>query len=700
MKLPGEVTINRFRWDIPIKIPPPDDRVAVRSIAWRTDEKILAIAYNNGLINLVDIESKDIITSLDVKTDIKSICWTQNEIQIEENDKSILNEHKKYLADLPNLNTITPGGKKMDYKSTKFYSKSMLNFLIVTCSDGKVQLYIYGVLKCGTIDIRKHVNATDGDKFDVLEVKLSADLKHLYAVYNHNGHIGFLIFENKTLLEYKFSLWKLSVKYGMIMNTLNYIEDTIEHINEAWESVLLEMDNKLAKYAKKQQPGAVSADFLELLMFGYPSESLEIFLTQEMTVRELKKLSNSVDMSYSTIQKLVVKPLHSAIVNLFYHINDVYGMQQNSYYYKGLLGEATNDPLMKTGSFLIKSHELQQTIDKSMKDYKIFFRWLYITISRLVEDTTPDDAAPLNQQEINYLAEFLYNFEEYRKETVADSGEKEIKFNLERVGQYLSPTDLLIPPQNDANNLWDLILAENECIRANKLIYPHNKKSSLISEKNAMRKSIDDIFERIETSIGSGFKLHSGRHLKSDVHGNEFKIVTSHFHHSDDSKVVNMFTILSLESDLLFVACFPDCEIKIAKLDFAESDLNVSSNIGQLSFIDVKFYSSKLISVFMKNEVGNKSHSCFFQLSVPRLLEYLNDHCSEILALNLFNFIDEGSFKSIDGFNGSMMAVSGSRKVASFLANNQKIVKLYELEVDEDDPDETDVSNNVSIEMN
>jgi anaphase-promoting complex subunit 4 len=498
----------------------------------------------------------------------------------------------------------------------------------------------------------------------------------------------------------------------MIMNTLNYIEDTIEHINEAWESVLLEMDNKLAKYAKKQQPGAVSADFLELLMFGYPSEALEIFLTQEMTVRELKKLSNSVDMSYSTIQKLVVKPLHSAIVSLFYHINDVYGMHQNSYFYKGLLGEVTNDPLMKTGSFLIKSHELQQTIDKSMRDYKIFFRWLYITVSRLIEDMTPDDASALNQQEINYLAEFLYNFEEYRKDTVGDSGEKEIKFNLERVGQYLSPNDLLIPPQNDTNNLWDTILADNECIRASKLIYPHNKKSSLMSEKNAMRKSVDDLFERIETSIGSGFKLHSGRHLKSDVEENEFKIVTSHFHDSKDidkdiyinttmSTTCDMFTILSLENDLLFVACYPDCEIKIAKMHFADNnDLNLS-NIGQLSFIDVKFYSSKFISVFMKNEVGNKSHSCFFQLSVPRLLDHLNDHHhSEILSLNLFNFIDDGSFKSIDGFNGSMMAVSGSRKVASFLASNQKIVKLYELEVDEDDPDEMDASNNASIEIN
>lgn len=636
-----------------------------------------------------------------MQADIKSICWTQNVVEIDESERLILEDHKKYLAELPNLNTITSGGKKMDYKSAKFYSMSMLNFLIVTCTDGKIKMYIYGVLKCGTIDIRKHVGAAEGDTLEILEVKLSSNFKHLYVFYLRNGHIEFLIFENETLLKYHVSLWKLSVKYGMIMNTLNYIEDTIEHINEAWESVLLEMDNKLTKFAKKQKAGAVSADFLELLMFGYPSEALEIFLTQEMTIRELKKLSNSVEMSYSTIQKLVVKPLHSAIVNLFYHVNNVYGMHQNSYYYKELLGDVTNDPMIKTGSFLMKSHELQQTIDKSMRDYKIFFRWLYIAISRLIEETVPDDAGTISQQEINYLAEFLYNIEEYRKETIhVESGETEIKFNLERVGQYLKANDLVIPQQIDSANVWDDLMANNECLQESKMIYPHNKKSSLIQEKNSMRKSVNDLFERIETSIGNGFKLHSKHVLKSDLPPSEFKIISSHFLDDDDSAfVVNMFTILSLDNDLLFVVCYADCQMKIAKLHFVDRSSCCVSNVGQLSFIDAKFYNSKFISVFMKNEVGNKTHSCFMQLSVSRLLDELSDHShSETLCIDMFGLIDDGSFKIIEGFNGVMMAVSGSRKVASFLALNQKIVKLYELETDDDEPDE-DISNNASFDV-
>lgn len=94
------------------------------------------------------------------------------------------------------------------------------------------------------------------------------------------------------------------------------------------------MDIKLAKYASSQEPGAVSADFLELLMFGEPSEPLELFLTRDLTEKGLKKLDNSFNISYSTIQKLVVEPLHSGILNICYHLNTVKGMSRNVYFYK------------------------------------------------------------------------------------------------------------------------------------------------------------------------------------------------------------------------------------------------------------------------------------------------------------------------------------------------------------------------------
>ena len=45
-------------------------------------------------------------------------------------------------------------------------------------------------------------------------------------------------------------------------------------ISEAWEKILLEMDEKLAEYAEGQPPGSLASDFLELLMTGVPTSKL------------------------------------------------------------------------------------------------------------------------------------------------------------------------------------------------------------------------------------------------------------------------------------------------------------------------------------------------------------------------------------------------------------------------------------------
>lgn len=62
---------------------------------------------------------------------------------------------------------------------------------------------------------------------------------------------------------------------------------------------------------------------------------------------------------------------------------------------------------------MIKSLELQQVIEQSNRDFKIFWGWLYGVIVRLMEEAVPDDIAAVSQQDTIYLAEFLNTFDEY-----------------------------------------------------------------------------------------------------------------------------------------------------------------------------------------------------------------------------------------------------------------------------------------------
>lgn len=72
--------------------------------------------------------------------------------------------------------------------------------------------------------------------------------------------------------------------------------------SEAWETILLEMDEKLTRYAEANPPGGIAADFLELLMIGIPTKSVENFLLRELTEKGLKKFGHSIEMCYSNIQ--------------------------------------------------------------------------------------------------------------------------------------------------------------------------------------------------------------------------------------------------------------------------------------------------------------------------------------------------------------------------------------------------------------
>lgn len=205
--------------------------------------------------------------------------------------------------------------------------------MLVGLRSGNVHMFVFGVLSCGKIDVAKYLNTTP-DKMEIVDVRMSTDFRTVFVFVKHERVLKELVFENDIFAKYMHPLLRLAAKHGHILSTMNYIEDIIQCITEAWESALLEMDNKLTKYANSRPNGMVSAEFLELLMFGYSSTQLEQFLRCDLTEKGLKRLGNSIEISYSTIQQLVVKPLHTGILNICFHLNCIKGMSANTYSYK------------------------------------------------------------------------------------------------------------------------------------------------------------------------------------------------------------------------------------------------------------------------------------------------------------------------------------------------------------------------------
>lgn len=178
---------------------------------------------------------------------------------------------------MPSFSALSSIARKADYNRTKSYSNKVFNILNVGLTSGIVSMSVFGVLPCGRLDIGQILNAS-ADSFHIHDVKMSADFRLIYVHVRINDQLKLLMFENDTIPNKAYPLLNLAVIHGNILNALAYIDDIIQCIAEAWETALLEMDNKLTKYANTQPDGAVSADFLELLMFGSPSESLQAFL--------------------------------------------------------------------------------------------------------------------------------------------------------------------------------------------------------------------------------------------------------------------------------------------------------------------------------------------------------------------------------------------------------------------------------------
>lgn len=166
--------------------------------------------------------------------------------------------------------------------------------MILKC--GKVNLLLLGALKAGSIDLSQHVSHPD--ELEVYDVRLSGNFNSMYALLRDGNQLKVLHFHNAVLKEYISPMVHLAQHCANILETkkynttflkffmLNififssYINNTMQCILEAWETVLLEMDNKLTSYANKQTEGSLSADFMELLVFGYATHEIEEFLMQ------------------------------------------------------------------------------------------------------------------------------------------------------------------------------------------------------------------------------------------------------------------------------------------------------------------------------------------------------------------------------------------------------------------------------------
>lgn len=110
---------------------------------------------------------------------------------------------------------------------------------------------------------------------------------------------------------------------------------------------------------------------------------------------------------------------------------------------------------------------------------------------------------------------------------------------------------------------------------------------------------------------------------------------------------------------------------------------------AEFSFLDFQFYSDDVVSMLLKCTVpGEGVRIYFLQLAISSLLAERR---------NFYEVMDPNCLKLVDGNEWRFLAVSGNRKVCSFLSENRKKVCVFETEAEDDDDEEMDNSNNLDV---
>ncbi|CAK9825145.1 Anaphase-promoting complex subunit 4 [Anthophora retusa] len=677
----GEVTLHRLTWQRVWLLSPQEESDTVVNLAWRPDGKLLAICYDTSkLLCLVDIENKNIIhrTKHTLHNAITSMMWlplTNPEIDTPLNsNKTNMLPTGEYLPPLPSLNRSF--GQEAERK--EFLSQT-LDILFLGLDDGNLAMYVFGMFYCGIISVGHG---------RILEISGGFG-KPMWVTWKDNSGIKASRLWCP-LLEKSTAFLKVAQAQANIEYLMDYLSRTLMAISEAWETILLEMDEKLARYAETNPPGGVAADFLELLMIGIPTQNLENFLLRDLTEKGLKKLGHSIEMCYSNIQKLVLKNLTSVGMALVYQLAEMRGMVRlgGPYEFLGLTDEnIITNALHASEAFLAKSSEIQQVIDHSMRDYKAFFRWLYVVILRLTDERIPSEVSRVSQQELTFIAEFLRGFD---KTEPGVGGRKGV--NLEKLGQYLRREHLqtYLTPEGSE---WAAMLDENHCLRDHPLIIKQDLNYSLLQSHAKLITAIHNVFREAYQGLVEYFTISSIA-LAPSVGFTSSQITTN----DDgllvvvcdmDHKILRFFRIECLHTEPISLS------FKLGTVDVDHRSESYSKSYMDSTVVDLQFYSTDYLSLLLLNKHTHASYLVQLPLNHARIFE--NQDKSPI---SLTDFLSNSWPRPFQGISARRLAVSGARKVAAILSESNRKIRLLEMEVEpEDEEDEEDEEDGANDSM-
>lgn len=329
-----------------------------------------------------------------------------------------------------------------------------------------------------------------------------------------------------------------------------------------------------------------------------------------------------------------------------------------------------------------------------MINYKAFFRWLYSAIIHLIDEQVPPEIPKMAQQDVAHITEFLLNFDDISTVDSPD-GTKKPKFVMEKLGQYLHDTPLTIPSEIETNE-WNTFLNQNECIKQHPSIIKHYKDKSLIQQFNMLEKCVSNIFEKLQFSVVQEFEP---LHILDVLNLNHTTLKITNISCEPSTVLFGLLTSTIPSPSFYFLEISANDGIKIKGGTLCipqhqESELHAEN----YDILDIQFYSTNLLSLLLQDHSAAKT-ATIYQCPITTLRDRIVDvnmhttiYDQALLRINA-NTLGNPVLKTLDGLTASTFAVSGFRNVSVVLAENKRKVRIYEMEAEEDEEEDAEMTN-------
>ena len=706
----GEVWLQRLSWKRVWSISVSDTSRALL-VSWRPDGKILAIAFNDGKIKLIDIENAECVHQAQVQTVPASLDWTEqqrNDAADIKDTRIFFEKSNLYLPSLSHLPKSTGAlfskeasqEESDDPKKLKSLSKE-LNVLIVGDICGKIYLFLYGIFLCAVVNTADSFEKQKQSDCQVISATVSNDLKALSVVVktvvdsSDLQPVYLMLYETGLVSSRQRELGVVSKKVAEVTSLMEYFDNTLQAMSDAWEDILLEMGTKLTEFAAERVTAgsSVSSEFLTLLTRGVTSPELQSFLIHDLTEKGLKKLGNSIENSYTSIQNLAQKHLNCVTQSLLYHITEIHGMSRWTEQF-GILGLSEHElqtTVTSLGSIMLKTQELVHVIETSLKSFKAFFQWLYYTILSLSDAEIPDFLKQRSHQDVMLVSDFIQD-----QLAVNSQG----KFTLERVGQYFDSKPLSVKPPF-GNNDWTQFVESHPRLRSSPLLIPNNATDSLMTLSIQLRKDVEKAFAAPVSAISRSITCWSYFQLFETTSSTASSVCVSQASIGCPASPVVAFP----DDNQLCIVAFKANQHQLYFARVCVNGLSCDNEPVIYSFSDVKFYDEEYLSVLLQE--GNLDNDAEEKPSILAQIRFnwledknfcdvtqRKDLCitsiSEVQPVNVGPKITH--YRKLMGIRAKSLSVSGSRKVSCVLSSSRRHICLFEMDAEDEDI-EDDIDN-------